>query len=676
MSLPKLSLSAKTALSNALLVLLVIAAVGTSLFFNRQQIATADRINALSDRTSRQLPELMLNVKNIQINIIQVQQFLTDVSATRGQDGLDDGFEEAAKNAKEFGERIVATRTLAKELGASKVTQAIDQVEAAFGPYYEIGQKMAKSYVAMGPAGGNKMMPDFDKGSETLAGSMESLIAVAEDLSKQGQQEIDRETDLAAAQLQTLSYALYALGAASLLIAGLAILMIRYGVVKPLTGMVTAVAKVADGDLDTVVPGLSRGDEIALLARSLETFKEKLLMQREQDSQLAEMREEAQRDRVAALQTMAETVERETTAAVGEVSAGTGRMAGRAVQMNDGALVLGAKSTSVAAAAEQALSNAQIVATASSELSKSITEIASQVNASRALTVEAVTASGKAQATIGKLSDAASKVGAVTNLISEIASQTNLLALNATIEAARAGPAGRGFAVVAAEVKSLAEQTAKATSDISQQITEIQQATDESVRSISAIGEVIRNVESVASMISAAVEEQSAVTSEIARTVEQTSLASREVAEQIAAVSTEAVATGRHASEIKDESSDIARQVEHLRLILVRVIRTSTVDVNRRIFERKEVNGPGTLEVRGVRHPVLVHDVSEGGAKIGELNAEINIDTPVSLAFEGFPAKLDGVVARQDEQGVFLTFKLAATTAEAIRNFVKGRLAA
>jgi methyl-accepting chemotaxis protein len=399
-------------------------------------------------------------------------------------------------------------------------------------------------------------------------------------------------------------------------------------------------------------------------------------MQREQDSQLAEMREEAQRDRVAALQTMAETVERETTAAVGEVSAGTGRMASRAVQMNDGALVLGAKSTSVAAAAEQALSNAQIVATASSELSKSITEIASQVNASRALTVEAVTASGKAQATIGKLSDAASKVGAVTNLISEIASQTNLLALNATIEAARAGPAGRGFAVVAAEVKSLAEQTAKATSDISQQITEIQQATDESVRSISAIGEVIRNVESVASMISAAVEEQSAVTSEIARTVEQTSLASREVAEQIAAVSTEAVATGRHASEIKDESSDIARQVEHLRLILVRVIRTSTVDVNRRIFERKEVNGPGTLEVRGVRHPVLVHDVSEGGAKIGELNAEINIDTPVSLAFEGFPAKLDGVVARQDEQGVFLTFKLAATTAEAIRNFVKGRLAA
>jgi len=441
--------------------------------------------------------------------------------------------------------------------------------------------------------------------------------------------------------------------------------------------MTSSFTRLGQGDFGIQLPGLDRGDELGDMARSIEQFKimsaDKARNEALQDE---ERREIAEQNKARALQNMAETVEREASVAVGQVASGTERMARNAALMTDSALTLGNNSSSVAAAAEEALANAQTVAQASSQLSASIAEIASQVNSSRALTLEAVTASSQAKSTIAKLSEAAGKVGAVTSLISEIASQTNLLALNATIEAARAGEAGRGFAVVAAEVKSLAEQTAKATSDISQQITEIQQATDESVRSISAIGEVIRNVESVASMISAAVEEQSAVTSEIARTVEQTSLASREVAEQIAAVSTEAVATGRHASEIKDESSDIARQVEHLRLILVRVIRTSTVDVNRRIFERKEVNGPGTLEVRGVRHPVLVHDVSEGGAKIGELNAEINIDTPVSLAFEGFPAKLDGVVARQDEQGVFLTFKLAATTAEAIRNFVKGRLAA
>ena len=462
----------------------------------------------------------------------------------------------------------------------------------------------------------------------------------------------------------------------SLLIAGLATLVARYGVVKPLHGIVAAVSKVADGDLDTLVPGLSRGDEIAELARALETFKVRLLQQREQNGRLNEMREELQHDRVQALQIMAERVERETTAAVGEVASGTERMAKNAVQMNDGAVLLGTKSTSVAAAAEEALSNAQIVATASSELSRSITEIASQVNASRALTVEAVAASGKAQSAIGRLSDTASKVGVVTSLISEIASQTNLLALNATIEAARAGPAGRGFAVVAAEVKSLAEQTAKATSDIAHQIAEIQQATDETVRAIGAIGEVIRNVDSVSTMISAAVEEQNAVTSEIARTVEQTSLAAREVAAQIAAVSTEAVQTSHRASEIRDGSSDIAKKVDNLRLVLVRVIRTSTADVNRRIFERREVNRPGTLQARGIAHPVVVHDISEGGAKIGDLTADVDLDTPVSLVFEGFQTKLDGVLSRQDDQGIFLTFKLTETAERMVRNFVKGQLAA
>jgi methyl-accepting chemotaxis protein len=206
---------------------------------------------------------------------------------------------------------------------------------------------------------------------------------------------------------------------------------------------------------------------------------------------------------------------------------------------------LGNNSSSVAAAAEEALANAQTVAQASSHLSASITEIAAQVNSSRALTLEAVTASIQAQSTIAKLSEAAAKVGVVTSLISEIASQTNLLALNATIEAARAGEAGRSFAVVAAEVKSLAEQTAKATSEIAQQITEIQDATEASVASIVGIGEVIRNVERVSSIIAGAIEKQSTVTVEISRTVEETSLAAREVAAQIVSVSNEAAETGR-----------------------------------------------------------------------------------------------------------------------------------
>jgi hypothetical protein len=234
MPLPKLSPGAKAALSNVLMALLVIGAIGTSIVFNRQQIATADRIHALSDLTSRQLPELMLDVKNIQTNVAKVQQFLTDVSATHAQDGLDDGFEEAAKNAKELGERIVAVRTLAKKLGADNVIQAIDQVEAAFGSHYEIGQKMAEAYAAAGAAGGRKVMPEFDKGSAALGGSMASLMTAVENLSRHGQAKIEQETVLAATQSRTLSYLLYALGAASLLIAALAFLLTWYGVAKPL----------------------------------------------------------------------------------------------------------------------------------------------------------------------------------------------------------------------------------------------------------------------------------------------------------------------------------------------------------------------------------------------------------------------------------------------------------
>ena len=358
-------------------------------------------------------------------------------------------------------------------------------------------------------------------------------------------------------------------------------LLIARRISSALVRMTSSVTELGEGNFGIELPGLDRADELGDMARSIELFKIKAAEKARNEANLEEERRQiAERGKGKALQEMAETVERETNAAVGEVSTGTERMARNAVSMTDSALLLGKNSSSVAAAAEEALNNAQTVANAASQLSVSIAEIASQVKSSRALTLEAVTASTQAQSTIAKLSEAAGKVGAVTNLISEIASQTNLLALNATIEAARAGHAGRGFAVVAAEVKSLAEQTAKATSEIAQQITEIQDATQASVASIVGIGEVIRNVDSVSSIIAKAIEEQNTVTVEISRTVEETSLAAREVALQIVSVSNEAVETGRRASEIRDGSAEIANKVDLLRASLVRVIRTYAAPVS------------------------------------------------------------------------------------------------
>ena len=354
-----------------------------------------------------------------------------------------------------------------------------------------------------------------------------------------------------------------------LLVVGAVTLLLARQTSKALVTMTNALTRLGEGDFDVELPGLQRRDELGDMSRSIEQFRirsaEKTLDEARQEEQ---RRDVAERAKSQALREMAENVESATKAAVGEVAAGTDRMAKNASLMTDTALTLETNSSGVAAAAEQALANAQTVARASSQLAASIARISGQVRASKLLTLDAVTASSNAQTTISKLSDAAAKVGTVTNLISEIASQTNLLALNATIEAARAGNAGRGFAVVAAEVKSLAEQTGKATSEIAPQIAEIQGATEASVASITSIGNVIRNVNSVSSEISAAIEEQNAVTTEISRTVEETSLAAREVAEQIASVSAEATETGRRAAEIRDGSAVIANKVDDLRATL------------------------------------------------------------------------------------------------------------
>ena len=468
---------------------------------------------------------------------------------------------------------------------------------------------------------------------------------------------------------------LIALGLAIVLVSGASFLIGR-SISNALSAMVRAMTSLAGGDFSVAIPGLGRSDEVGEMADAVEVFKTNMSEAARLRAEQLVAQQSQLRDKLEAVQEMAATVEHETSAAVGEVSAGTDRMAANAARMSDSAVTLAENSSNVAAAAEEALVNSRTLSAAASQLSLSIAEIASQVNSSRTLTIEAVAASARAQATIGKLSEAAGKVGTVTSLISEIASQTNLLALNATIEAARAGEAGRGFAVVASEVKSLAEQTAKATSEIAQQIMEIQQATQESVVSISAIGEVIRNVEANASGIAAAVERQNAVTLEISQTVEESSIASREVAAQIVNVSNEAVETGKRAAEIRDGAAEIARKIDGLHVTLVRVVRTSTADADRRVFSRTDIDRHGTIDFRGTSHKVLVLNLSEGGAMLGGAIPDAGIDTPITLAIDGVSIKLNGAVVSQKKDTISIKFNLSEDNKKAVEGLIMGRRAA
>jgi methyl-accepting chemotaxis protein len=223
------------------------------------------------------------------------------------------------------------------------------------------------------------------------------------------------------------------------------------------------------------------------------------------------------------------------------------------------------QTAAVAAAAEQASSNVRTVAAAADQLSASVKEISRQVAGSTEIAGRAVSTANQASGKVRNLSEASQRIGDVVELISNIARQTNLLALNATIEAARAGEAGKGFAVVAQEVKSLANQTAKATAEIGAQINAIQGSTSDAVGSIGSIGDIIKSIDQIANTIAAAVEEQGAATVEIARNVQEAARGTADVASNAVELSNSAVSTGTAAAQMLAAAKKLGAQAEELR---------------------------------------------------------------------------------------------------------------
>jgi methyl-accepting chemotaxis protein len=340
----------------------------------------------------------------------------------------------------------------------------------------------------------------------------------------------------------------------------------QFGIVKPIEALKTVMEAFAGNDLKANVPGLDRRDEVGDMARAVEVFKKNgLEVERMRAEQMEVEKHNAQR-RKADMVTIADNFE----AAVGEiietVSSASNELEASARTLASTAERTQGLTNSVAEASGEASSNVQSVATATEELSSSVNEIGRQVQQSARMANEAVDQARKTNDRVGELSKAAARIGDVVELINTIAGQTNLLALNATIEAARAGEAGRGFAVVASEVKALAEQTAKATGEIGQQISGIQAATQESVGAIQEISGTIEKLSEISATIAAAVEEQGAATQEISRSVQQAARGTQQVSSNISDVQHGAGETGSASSQVLSAAQSLSGESNRLKL--------------------------------------------------------------------------------------------------------------
>jgi methyl-accepting chemotaxis protein len=472
--------------------------------------------------------------------------------------------DEIAVNQKEFASYMETARKM-----MPIVAPRLDEASALFADIYK------KDYPPVEKATMADNNTEALKLARVMAARTAELRLKMIDITEQVEKDLKARSDAASAEVAhaiTLTFAI--VGGGFLAAIALAFAIVQYGVSRPVSAVVNLLQSLANNDFAAEVTGANRKDEIGDIARAAVIFKENGLakIQLEQEQKAIDERNAAQRkvemikladDFENAVGEIIETV----SSAATELEASAGTLTSTAERSRQ-------LTTTVAAASEEASTNVQSVASATEELSSSVNEISRQVQDSSRMANDAVNQARATNDRVSELSRAAARIGDVVELINTIAGQTNLLALNATIEAARAGEAGRGFAVVASEVKALAEQTAKATGEIGQQISGIQVATQESVVSIKEISGTIEKLSEISSTIAAAVEEQGAATQEISRNVQQAAQGTQQVSSNITDVQRGASETGSASAQVLSAAQSLSSDSNRLKLEVGKFLNT------------------------------------------------------------------------------------------------------
>ena len=465
--------------------------------------------------------------QKMKFDAVQVQQYLSDISATRGLDGLNDGFQKADEARKSFLAGLAKFREMFRRENDTQHLQKLDAMESKFQAYHEKGKAMAQAYVDGGPASGNKHMADFDKVAEQLAHDLDPFV-------EEQIAELKTSMESIVASAGNLSKVTLVATFLALMLGLLCSWLITRSITGPVRSVVATMGVVAQGDLTARLDDSGR-DEIAQMATALNRALGSI------GSTLKNISDNAQ-----------------------SVASSSEELTSVSHQMSSNSEETAAQANVVSAASEQVSKSVQTVAAGAEEMSASIKEIAKNTNEAARVAKEAVEVADKTNQTIAKLGESSVEIGNVIKVITSIAEQTNLLALNATIEAARAGEAGKGFAVVANEVKELAKQTGEATEDISQKIGAIQHDTQGAVAAIQQISGIINQINDIANTIASAVEEQSVTTNEMSRNVSEASKGSNEIVQNITGVAQAAQSTASGATETQSAAQELARLATEL----------------------------------------------------------------------------------------------------------------